>query len=333
MREKRKILLFMTDFYGYHNDIVKEIKNQGWDVTWYQDKVKFSMWESVLSKFNDNHKRKKFMRYFDCVLNKEKNNKFDVILIVFGAGFMTGEHIEKIRIAFPDTRIVYYAWDSVSNFPAIKSLSEHADVAFSFDKDDCKTYNLNFLPLFYVKKEAKVEKNDYKWDVSTVMSFYNKKSYGILLIMDALPKNISKYLFIRLRNKGYFIYMRIVNRTAFEKLKKYLTFNSLTREECLSVFRNSKAIMDCPVPNQNGLTMRTFETLALNRKLITTNIHIKEYDFYCSDNIFVVDENTKEIPQDFFETSFNTAYSISEKYGLSNFVHTLIEQNNKEKKY
>ena len=47
----------------------------------------------------------------------------------------------------------------------------------------------------------------------------------------------------------------------------------------------------------------------------------------------MVDENTKEIPQDFFETSFNTAYSISEKYGLSNFVHTLIEQNNKEKKY
>lgn len=325
MREKKNILLFMTDFYGYHNDIVNEIKNQGWDVTWYQDKVKFSVWESALSKLSDNHKKKKFMRYFNDVLKKEENNKFDVILIVFGAGFMTGEHIEKIRMTFPDTKIVYYAWDSVSNFPTIKSLSEHADVAFSFDKDDCKKYNVNFLPLFYVKKDAQAETTAYKWDVSTVMSFYNKKSHGLLLIMDVLPKNISKYLFVRLRNKSYFVYMRIVNHAAFGKLKKYLTFNSLTREECLSVFRNSKAIIDCPVPNQNGLTMRTFEALALKRKLITTNIHIKEYDFYCSDNIFVVDENTKEIPLEFFETPFNKTYSISEKYGLSNFVHTLLD--------
>ncbi|WP_455058325.1 hypothetical protein [Jutongia sp.] len=324
MEEKRNILLFMTDFYGYHKDIVNEMKNQGWEVTWYQDKVKFSVWENVLSKLSDNHKKKKFMRYFDDVLKKEKNNKFDVILIVFGAGFMNGEHIEKLRRNFPDTKIVYYAWDSVSNFPVIKSLSKHADEAFSFDKDDCKKYNINFLPLFYVKKDVYTETVEYKWDVSTVMSFYNKKSQGLLLIMDVIPKNISKYLFIRLRNKSYSVYMRIVNRVAFEKLKKYLTFNSLTREECLSVFKNSKAIMDCPVPNQNGLTMRTFEALALNRKLITTNINVKEYDFYCSDNIFVVDENTKEIPLEFFETPFNKTYSISEKYALSNFVHILI---------
>ena len=98
----------------------------------------------------------------------------------------------------------------------------------------------------------------------------------------------------------------------------------MNREECLAAFEDSKAVLDCPVPNQEGLTMRTFETLALHRKLITTNRHVRKYDFYCSDNIYIVDSEKDEIPFDFFCTPFNLEYEISEKYSIKNFVKELI---------
>lgn len=320
----KNILLYMTDFYGYNNDIINEIKRQGWNVTWYQDKVKFNICERMLSKVYNGQKKKKFMNYFIKVLEKEKNQKFDLILIIFGATFMNGKHIDLLKTIFPQTPIVYYAWDSVENFPSIRSLFEHADVAYSFDKNDCQQYGVNFLPLFYVVKDDFKKNINYEWDVSTVMSFYNKKSASLLSVLDVLPDQISKNLFIRFRDKIYSLYMNIVNRSTYLKIKKYVRYDSLSREECIDLFRKSRAVIDCPLPNQNGLTMRTFEALALNRKLITTNKNIKKYDFYSPDNIYVVNKKEK-IPINFFNTSFNKEYEIKEVYGIENFVKTLTQ--------
>ena len=43
-------------------------------------------------------------------------------------------------------------------------------------------------------------------------------------------------------------------------------------------------------PGQGGLTIRTLEALFYNKKLITNNESITEYDFYNADNIFIYKE-------------------------------------------
>lgn len=43
-----------------------------------------------------------------------------------------------------------------------------------------------------------------------------------------------------------------------------------------------------------GLTLRPMEALFFGRKLITTNKDIKNYDFYCPENIFILDEQPDE---------------------------------------
>ena len=119
--------------------------------------------------------------------------------------------------------------------------------------------------------------------------------------------------------------MKIFHRNNFVRFKKYFTFASLNRTECLNIIKESIAVIDCPVPNQNGLTMRTFETLAMNTKLITSNINVREYDFYTPNNIFVVDSNVSEIPASFFSTPFDVQFQIGEKYSLKHFVKVLIQ--------
>lgn len=319
----RHVLLFMTDFYGYNSDIIREMKNQNCDIKWYQDKVTLSMLEILISKIYKKYKENKFNKYFDEIIEKEKDKYYDEILIIFGAGFMNGSHLKILKNTFPNAKIVYYAWDSVANFPSIKSLFKEADISYSFDTNDCENYGVNFLPLFFVKRNNEL-KNSFKWDVSTIMSFYNKKSDSLNNLFDSLPKSLNKYFFLRIRSREYYYFMQIFHKKNFDTFKNYFSFSSLNRDECLDVIKNSMAVIDCPIPNQNGLTMRTFEALAMNTKVITTNVNIYHYDFYTPNNIFVLDSNGKKIPESFFSTSFDLNYRISDEYSLEHFVKVLI---------
>lgn len=319
----KNLLLFMTDFYGYNDDIISEIKSQGYDVTWFLDKIKVTQLDRIYGKFNKKYIENKFDKYFEKCLEDVKEKNFDEILIIFGAAFIKERHINLLREKFPRVPIVYYAWDSVDNFTNIEVLLKLADYSYTFDPEDSEKYNANFLPLFYVKKDSTNSKNEY--DVSTVMSFYVEKSESLNMILKCLPKEVSKNFYLRLRDKLYYYRLLIFKKKKVDKIKQYFKFDSLKREEVFEIFENSKAVLDCPLPRQRGLTMRTFEVLAMNHKLITTNENIKKYEFYSPDNIFVVNKETKEIPSDFFETEFNMQYSISDKYSLKNFVKTLTD--------
>ena len=319
----KNLLLFMTDFYGYNDDIISEIKSQGYDVTWFLDKIKVTQLDRIYGKFNKKYIENKFDKYFEKCLEDVKEKNFDEILIIFGAAFIKERHINLLREKFPKVPIVYYAWDSVDNFPNIEVLLKLADYSYTFDPRDSEKYNTNFLPLFYVKKDSANSKNEY--DVSTVMSFYVEKSGNLNMILNCLPEEISKNIYLRLRDKFYYYRLLLFKKKKIEKIKQYFKYDSLKREDVFEIFENSKAVLDCPLPKQRGLTMRTFEVLAMNHKLITTNENIKEYEFYSPDNIFVVNKETKEIPSDFFETEFNMQYSISDKYSLKNFVKTLTD--------
>lgn len=311
----------MTDFYGYNEEIINEIKKQGYNVTWFLDKIKINYIDKVLNKFDKKYIEKKFDEYFFSTIKNLEDKKFDKILIIFGASFIRKKHIDLLHEKFLNTEIIYYAWDSVKNFPLIENLLINCDKSFSFDPVDAKKYNVGFLPLFYVSKDNKIKNAQY--DVSTVMSFFVEKADGLKKILYMLPENLNNNIYLKIRDKMYFYKLKIFNRNKISDIEKYFQFSSLKRNDVYGIFCDSKVIIDCPLPNQNGLTMRTFEVLALKRKLLTTNINIKEYDFYSPDNIYVVDTGRNDI-KEFIEKDFNEEFSISEKYSLENFIKILL---------
>ena len=105
--------------------------------------------------------------------------------------------------------------------------------------------------------------------------------------------------------------------------KSDFSFKKKSRKEIDELITNSIAVIDCPLHDQNGLTIRTFDVLKSEKKLVTNNINIKKYDFYTQDNIFVVD-GSKKVPRSFFETAFNREYALGYKYSVDNFVHILL---------
>ena len=79
---------------------------------------------------------------------------------------------------------------------------------------------------------------------------------------------------------------------------------------------------------QDGLTFRVFEAIGYHKKLITTNKDIKTYDFYNSNNIYVIDDvKNISIPLSFFETDYEEIpKQIVEKYMLKNWVTTILDK-------
>jgi hypothetical protein len=63
----------------------------------------------------------------------------------------------------------------------------------------------------------------------------------------------------------------------------------LSYSEVLSQVSRAKVILDIQQKGQTGLSLRPFEAIGLQKKLITTNASIRDYDFYHPNNIMIID--------------------------------------------
>ena len=74
--------------------------------------------------------------------------------------------------------------------------------------------------------------------------------------------------------------------------------------------------------------MRTIESIGCQKKLLTTNKSIKEYDFYNENNICVIDRNNIELKKAFFLTPYEPIdKAIYEKYALKSWLNKIFSEN------
>ena len=91
---------------------------------------------------------------------------------------------------------------------------------------------------------------------------------------------------------------------------KDFSFAPLSQNKITHIIENSRVILDINHPLQSGLTSRTLESLGADRKLITTNAHVKKYNFYNSENIQVLGRTLPYLDKKLF----NTDYKKPEEY-------------------
>lgn len=98
-------------------------------------------------------------------------------------------------------------------------------------------------------------------------------------------------------------------------------FEKKDSSEIADIVNQSKSVLDIQHPNQTGLTMRTIEMIGMNKKLITTNASIVNYDFYNKKNILIIDRDNPQIDVSFFSTPYEKLNpEIYQKYSLSSWI-------------
>ena len=136
-----------------------------------------------------------------------------------------------------------------------------------------------------------------------------------------MPNALVTYWYFYLQAKWVFYLYKITKKSFRQSTIDTFKFSPIDKPTLKQVFRDSKAILDIEHPNQRGLTMRTLETVGANKKLITTNPRIKEYDFFREENIFIIDRNNPDIPSAFWTVEYRELpNSIYSKYKLKNWL-------------
>ena len=103
------------------------------------------------------------------------------------------------------------------------------------------------------------------------------------------------------------------------------TKNDIGSKEMQTMIEESKIMMDISRAASTGLSFRVFESLAYQKKLITTNEAVKRYAFFDPNNILVIDPENIEIPKEFFETPYNPIdQDVYNKYTIENWVKTVF---------
>lgn len=298
--DSKKVLFIAPFFFGYEKDIQAELEKQGAEVTFIGDDKK--LWNKDLSTIKTIVKR-----------------AFDYLFVIKGE-FVQKSVLELFKESNPKAECILYQYDTLKRYPHIIKLFDFFDRIYSFDIEDCQQYNLILRPLFFVNV-TKATHSKKKYDVSTVCSYYPERLQMIQKLKKQCKKdNISSYFYI------YVYWKMFINKIIyFSKYFSDICIKPLAKNKMFYILKHSKAIIDIPVKGQDGLTMRTFEVIGQEKKLITTNSSIVKYDFYDTNNIFLLKEdNITDIKHFLARDIKNIDKEILNKYSLSFFCKSIF---------
>lgn len=321
--EGKKILFFTPAFFEYEDKIVKKMKEMGATVDMYNVRSVTSAKDRALLKISPKIFNSRSLEYYEKIIDENKGKDYDYILVV--KCDMTPESIlTKLRKEFPNAKLCLYLWDSIDNIPGVLGKFKYFDTLHSFDMEDCKRYReLKFRPLFYADEFCK-ELNTVaqKYDVSFAGTIHSDRFAVIKQVRKiAAEKGLNGFWFCYLQSKFIYYFYKMTKKEFADTKSTDFDFEKMESKAIAEIVDQSKIVLDIQHPKQAGLTMRTIEMIGMNKKLITTNASVVNYDFYNPNNIRVVDRKNVIIDETFLNTQYEPLNKeLYNKYSLQSWV-------------
>ncbi|MGL5376903.1 MAG: hypothetical protein ACRDAT_01170, partial [Cetobacterium sp.] len=255
-------------------------------------------------------------------LNSFKNYNYSLSI---GGECFTENTINKIRKYSPEIVSIKYIFDKTGNEYLDKARKKY-DLIYSFEKEDAEKYNLKFRTSFFIDKEIK---SDRKLDCYYLGALREDKRYFFM-------KKFREYCINNSLKYDFKLFLKRKNSKDIYDIKDILSFQKLTYKENIENVKKSKVVVELNYFTQNGLTLRTFECIGAETKLVTENKDICNYDFYNSDNIYILkdEKDIENIPVSFFEKPYiKIDENIKEKYSLDGFIKEIFKIENEDINY
>ena len=319
----KKVLFFSPAFFRYEILISDKMREMGADVDMYDARSIHSAFNRALIKISPNLFLKQSQKYYEEIINTHRGKDYDYILII-KCDMTPISILKRFQTEFPQAKLCLFLWDSVKNIPGIIPKFKYFDTVHSFDMGDCAKYKeLHFLPLFFADQFRKEPRNDgFKYDISFLGTVHSDRYAVIRQVQEiAEKKDLNCYWFLYLQSRFVYKIYKALKPEFRGTAEDIFSYHKLNAEEISEIVDQSRIILDIQHPKQTGLTMRTIEMIGMNKKLITTNQNIKNYDFYNSDNIAVIDRKQVEIPDDFLKSPYiPISPEVYEKYSLQSWI-------------
>ena len=218
-------------------------------------------------------------------------------------------------------KVIAYQWDGLARFPKVFKVIPLFKHFFVFDPEDYNRYkyqypNLLLCTNFYFdasEEKTLVNKNE----VMYVGVYIQNRIDSLLKIVNKLSEYTQLSLNINLFNRGK------------DPLHHpYITFFSkgISYTQYLNFTKKAAILLDIKTIEHSGLSFRTFEAIKYEKKLITDNLSVKQYDFYHPNNFYVFEDDNFEGLTEFLENEYMPlAKNIKEKYSFESWVKCALE--------
>ncbi|NUE66045.1 hypothetical protein [Snodgrassella sp. ESL0253] len=335
---KKRIILGMPK----HNNIVAEIKKNleyyDYDVTFVDSNPDYIKQFKYQNNMDRVHHAIRKVFYRDKSYKSQLKEK---LLLEKTDKYLAMKQYDYSLIIRPDTyplsllqliksytckNMVGYQWDGLNRFPEVIPMIDLFDNFFVFDANDTKNIDFKNYPLkgitnFYFDM-YKPEPVKHTGTIAYfVGSHILERVSAVNTCIKELYKNNIKLNFIIPTND--------INKIQQYNLHHLITFgmeNKVSFYENLRNVNKSDILVDIINPVHNGLSFRVYEALYFQKKLITNNPLVRNYDFYNPANILIWDNETlaKTLP-DFLASPMKIINpEIVKKYSFGNWIKNIL---------
>jgi hypothetical protein len=203
---------------------------------------------------------------------------FDIALEPYFCSFIEHNYSGK--------KLILYYWNTIRNDkPKENEIARYRSkwTIFSFDEQDCQTFNLKYNPDFLAAPYL-IEKNQKISKIERIFFIGRAKDRKERLLL--LKK---KFDTLNIKNE-------IIIVDTNDKNSSMMPYMDILIE-----VRKSSILLDVAKEGQVGLTQRELEALYFHKKLITDNQYIKNRKYYDKNNIFIIDYSREDILEGVFD--------------------------------
>lgn len=315
----KKILFIGLPYHSYIGAISREMEMMGYEVTFYPVELR-KTWQKVLRTISKSAYRSKLCRFLSNMVRKEKNNKYEYIVILKVHPFPL-DIFKRLKVEHPEAKFIFYSWDALSPTADYTPYLPYFNKAYTFDPDDARKCGIEYLPLFCMREFQNLPTGEYDYDVYMIGNMVKPARYKAVMAFEKYCKEN------RLRFKKYLKCTPVVMLKLLLKgfIPHGLKLRSIRQEEFVHIIQRSKATFDFANHKQTGYTMRFMENLCAGRKIITNNQRALSEPFYSPDRIHVFDDLNFDGIKEFLDKPLiqNNSKEIKQFY-IQNFVKALL---------
>lgn len=313
-----KITIVAFDIWGFNKFIANRLTQLGHEVTFINSfEIRYiykNKWERIGNLFSKIFLKKNIKKVFidETLLNKINELPQQDQILIINPSYFKNKHLELLKTK--TNRFLAYNYDSLSRIPLPENYENLFEKIFSFDIDDVKQHTfLNLLTNFiYLDQNRNLSPKNKAFMILSKSKEREIILHKIATVLD--NKKIENYEFIILNPSV---------KTGTEKItltKKHISLPVVEQK-----MKDSEILIDLIRDNQTGLSFRIFEAMALQKKIITNNETIKEYDFYNSNNILILNKEVSNIDDSFLNNKYEDVPSeIYEKYTIDGWIKNVF---------
>jgi hypothetical protein len=318
VKRRDALLIFPLTFYSFADEIIKALSNEGYKVVAANHEYP----ENMIGKILGN------LRIFwplsiitDRVLSREfiSGRHYDLVLIVKGRG-ISRRLIKKLRQA--SSKIIAYNFDSFGYNPSPLRWYMDVDRYCTFDYVDSKKYSLPLVELFSSVHVDDGQKQS-RYDVSAILRNHSNRLKFLDAVLNVIP-GTRTFIYVLELNILTFILNFLRNPRLYIKYRAYIHFRPLPYAQYVSVLRDSNFTLDYAHPKQSGITIRCFEALSTQTKVITNNRFVKCSSAFSESNAVIFDAKIDpKVMRNNLESIWN-AIPVRHHRAVSDFLRDLV---------